>query len=900
MSQLRTFFQNLTADEVSASSSSSTATTTTTTVSKHQAPPFSEQMDCCICQVSLQGIRRFKHNCRNCGESVCGSHSRRNVPLPHFGILKEVRICDRCHEKLVVQRRVGFRSPRTSVSGPAMLSREPNDSSSVHEKERTTKRRTAAPVATLPTTNNKKKMRLMTSTKNKIKAAAKRESLKRPMFRPGRSNSTNVKDGILGHYQVEVQNNTMDDLLYIGSLRLGSRSLASRNLNANLVLWKERTLVLTHSEVLCLKSSSSSNYLHAPSNKSPKSDDADDDEDEGSEATLTTTETSPTSSEALNISELKTSVHMTDILFIEIHEHVPRVITILRNDGRIFRLRATSESECRVIYEALESTRKAFQGAMYALLRGPQDCDHIMTVVSIQVEEEAEECVVAHFPVLDQTIDLFGSGLDSRTVLRVYVSGPAGVGVASFLNLAPDLALWKKNVEEEEEERLVSVFTSRVVYSGNNNNNHHHHREDRSRPDLEVELVLITTRHSSSGIKILALSMLLLLVAVVGFFEMWWFVSVLVCVLGLTKLWVDEHWVDNVFLEMKMTREWPDQCWPFVWTSSRVSIRRIRQVDPTLLNVQRLDLDRKTIGQETRELKEEEEEEEEEEMILDSEVDIRYVEGCRGNMKEAKDRYRRTRKWRKRYEVDSILTRAQPHFVTMMSCYTKYIHKRDKWGHVVSFETAGSLRKCMQDFMNAGVSVEQAVLHEVFCAEYLWRIADTRGYPASQQLVVLDLRGISLGDMSGDVVSFMKEIGSNIGDNYPERLFRVFIVHPPSWFHVLWKIVAPLINPKTRDKTHVVRGAKEIRAELLKFIDLEDLPLEYGGTCACPGGCATGSAYKLELGAYVDRLNEDQGIESKEEEASRIEALEENIKVLAREKKKELLEMYPKPFVASE
>ena len=67
----------------------------------YPSPPApSNSMECHICNCTL-GIRRFKvgfpffvshstnvlnltqHTCRNCGKSVCGNHSKNNVPLPY-------------------------------------------------------------------------------------------------------------------------------------------------------------------------------------------------------------------------------------------------------------------------------------------------------------------------------------------------------------------------------------------------------------------------------------------------------------------------------------------------------------------------------------------------------------------------------------------------------------------------------------------------------------------------------------------------------------------------------------------------------------------------------------------------------------------------------------------------
>ena len=53
----------------------------------------------------------------------------------------------------------------------------------------------------------------------------------------------------------------------------------------------------------------------------------------------------------------------------------------------------------------------------------------------------------------------------------------------------------------------------------------------------------------------------------------------------------------------------------------------------------------------------------------------------------------------------------------------------------------------------------------------------------------------------------------------------------------------------------MVKGEKEIQKALLEYVDAENLPVEYGGTCACPGGCALNSEDERLLREYVERVN---------------------------------------------
>ncbi|OXA38085.1 Lateral signaling target protein 2 [Folsomia candida] len=50
---------------------------------------------CMSCSAAFTVVRR-RHHCRNCGKVFCGKCSGNSVPLPRYGHLKPVRVCNRC------------------------------------------------------------------------------------------------------------------------------------------------------------------------------------------------------------------------------------------------------------------------------------------------------------------------------------------------------------------------------------------------------------------------------------------------------------------------------------------------------------------------------------------------------------------------------------------------------------------------------------------------------------------------------------------------------------------------------------------------------------------------------------------------------------------------------------
>lgn len=64
-----------------------------------RAPTWKLAKRCHICDCKF-GYFKNRHHCRNCGESVCGRHSRGSLPLRHLGLFHPQRVCAVCHEHL--------------------------------------------------------------------------------------------------------------------------------------------------------------------------------------------------------------------------------------------------------------------------------------------------------------------------------------------------------------------------------------------------------------------------------------------------------------------------------------------------------------------------------------------------------------------------------------------------------------------------------------------------------------------------------------------------------------------------------------------------------------------------------------------------------------------------------
>eukprot|EP00808_Paulinella_micropora_P006812 g63723.t1 len=210
-------------------------------------------------------------------------------------------------------------------------------------------------------------------------------------------------------------------------------------------------------------------------------------------------------------------------------------------------------------------------------------------------------------------------------------------------------------------------------------------------------------------------------------------------------------------------------------------------------------------------------------------VPQRFINAEKGDVAKAKARYEKTAAWRKENKVDDVLMSPHPDFNHLKKCICMYYHGRGKDGRVVYWEKPKESK--IKTLQQEKMSIQRVLKHYTHSSEYCFQILDIREIEG-KSINVMDVAGIGLADVIGDVRSFMQAILGQSQEHYPERSQCTLIINAHWTFSGIWNLVKGWMDPVTVAKTKIVTKEETLKT-LLMYIDADQIPKAYGGKCEC-------------------------------------------------------------------
>ncbi|KAE7996032.1 hypothetical protein FH972_000781 [Carpinus fangiana] len=204
---------------------------------------------------------------------------------------------------------------------------------------------------------------------------------------------------------------------------------------------------------------------------------------------------------------------------------------------------------------------------------------------------------------------------------------------------------------------------------------------------------------------------------------------------------------------------------------------------------------------------------------------LKFLRAREFKVNDALEMLRKTLQWRKAAEIDSIL---DDELCADLSS-AAYMNGVDREGHPVCYNIFGVFdsEELYQKTFGTDEKRRQFLRWRCQLMEKGIQKLDLKPGGASSLIQINDLKK-SPGPAKKELRIATKQAIGIFQDNYPELVAKNIFINVPFWYYALNALISPFLTQRTKSKFVVARPAR-VTETLLKYISVEEIPVNYGG-----------------------------------------------------------------------
>jgi hypothetical protein len=213
----------------------------------------------------------------------------------------------------------------------------------------------------------------------------------------------------------------------------------------------------------------------------------------------------------------------------------------------------------------------------------------------------------------------------------------------------------------------------------------------------------------------------------------------------------------------------------------------------------------------------------------DTIVPSHYLRACNEKRKNAIAMWKKSQKWRHENYVWKIHTLQNPWFPRIKEAYPHFVHGYSKEGYPVIYEQPGRMN--LKQLFREGCDISDMTTWYTFFMEYLSNCICTRQEvriamgldPSSNRnnssswgfVVVMDMEGVGLSLLSGDVLAYLRGAGEINSNHYPMSAKRSFVVKAGPVIAGAWSMIKGALPDSVQVQ---ILSAKKYHSVLREYI----------------------------------------------------------------------------------